>query len=112
MNYVNMSRRNGKTTMLIEAAYVTGYPIIVYDLARAQIVKDQAKKMGFDINVYSIQEFNKQRVNQYFKNAFIDEAKDIIDIALRETLGINVVACTLTLPMIDKQQNKEGSNNE
>ena len=44
MNYVNMSRRNGKTTMLIEAAYVTGYPIIVYDLARAQIVKDQAKK--------------------------------------------------------------------
>lgn len=112
MRFINMPRRSGKTKMLIEAAYITGYPIIAFDSNRAKLVKEQAEKMGLVIDVFSLQEFKRRDINNYFNNALIDEGTNIIELALKETLGTNVAACTLTLPMIDIQQNKEGLNNE
>lgn len=103
MRFINMNRRNGKTTMLIYASYVTGFPIITSTRQMAQSIIIQAKKMGFnDIRVYSLREW--QEVHRYCKdveNVLIDEAGEIIEHALNEVLGANVVASTMSVPMIE-----------
>lgn len=103
MRFINLKRRNGKTTMLIHASYVTGYPIITSTTQMAHFIISQAKKMGFnDIRVYSLGEW--QAVHRYcheVENVLIDEAKDIIEDALKEVLGAKVVACTMSVPMME-----------
>ena len=101
MKFINRRRKSGKTTMMIDTAHITGYPIIVYDQARAHCVKEQAKKMGIlDVEVYSIREFMKYG-NQHHQNVLIDEADAIIRDALNAILKTNVVACTFSIPYED-----------
>lgn len=104
MRFINMARRSGKTTLLINSAYTTGYPIIVYDKARAAAVKKQAKSLGLDIEVYTVNEW----ITAHFlcNKVFIDEAADIIEGALTSLLNAEIVACTFTIPMTEIK-NKE-----
>ena len=106
MRFINMARRSGKTTLLINSAYTTGYPIIVKDKARAAAVKDQAKALGLDIEVYTLTEWlNTYRC--YPKKVFLDEAADIIEGALISALKAEVVACTFSIPMIEINNKEE-----
>lgn len=104
MKYVNVKRRNGKTTMIIHASYITGYPIITSTDQMAHFIIAQAKKMGLDIRVYSIREWKdiqSYHHNYEVENVLIDEAQGIIDCALKETLKANVVASTMSIPMLE-----------
>lgn len=104
-----MARRSGKTTLLINSAYATGYPIIVYDKARAVEVENQAKSLGLDIEVYTVSEWVRSR-NLLDNKVFIDEAADIIEAALVGLLKAEVVACTFSIPM--KEINNKKDKNE
>ena len=101
MKIVNMGRRNGKTTILIHTAYVTGYPIIVYDKKRAEQVFNQSVKMGFKgVEVITLAEWERFKECGIYKNVLIDEGKDIINEALKTILNANIVGITMTEPMI------------
>lgn len=94
-----MARRNGKTTLLINSAYVTGYPIIVYNKARAKSVMDQAKALGLDIDVFTLNEWINNRYPIH--KVFIDEASELIEGALTSILKAEVIACTVTIPLTE-----------
>lgn len=104
MRFINMARRSGKTTLLINSAYTTGYPIIVYDKARAAAVENQAKSLGLDIEVYTVNEWVSSHCPR--NKVFIDEAADIIEYALKSLLKTEVVACTFSISMTEIK-NKE-----
>ena len=99
MKIVNMDRGNGKTTILIHTAYVTGYPIVVFNNKRAEQVLVQAKRIGLDdISVFTIEEWNRSRAHG--SPVLIDESKEIIETALKNLLHTEVKAVTFTEPMI------------
>ena len=109
MRFINMARRTGKTTLLINSSYTTGYPIIVKDSARAKAVKDQAKALGLDIEVISYLDWIN---GHYYDNkVLIDEATELIEGALTRLLRAEVVACTFTIPFTEIN-NKESKTNE
>lgn len=109
MNIINRGRRSGKTTMLIYSAFTTGYPILVKDSARAHLVKDQAKELGCNIEVFTLREWSQLHQVNKKSSIFIDEATDIIELALQYLTGSQVLACTVTLPYTDI---KEAQDNE
>jgi hypothetical protein len=104
MRFINMARRSGKTTLLINSAYTTGYPIIVYDKGRAAAVEKQAKSLGLDIEVYTVNEWLSGHCP--CNKVFIDEAADFFGAALVGLLKAEVVACTFSIPMTEIK-NKE-----
>jgi len=107
MVYINRGRRTGKTTALIIASYVTGYPIIVWNDLRAEQVLKLAKSMGYnDITVFTLFEVQKGK-HFDFDKVFVDEALDIIELALANLLNADIVACTLSLPCYEPNENKE-----
>lgn len=110
MKFLNMGRRSGKTTMLIHASYLTNTPIIVADNMRAKIIKEQAKDLGLDVEVYSVYEWKKRRVNIHNGGVLIDEAEKIIELALGNYLESNVFACSFSIPMIEGPIKKEADN--
>ena len=99
MRFINMARRSGKTTLLINTAYATGYPIIVRDSARAKVIIDQAKSLGLDIKVFSYLDW----INSHYHDnkILIDEASDLITDALSSLLKAEVIACTFSIPMVE-----------
>lgn len=109
MIYINRARGTGKTTMLIHAAFVTGYPIIVWDSMRAQAIKQQAKSMECDVDVYSWKEFKQYGFHDHDK-ILIDEATDFISTALREMLGAEVVSCSMSIPCYQPKESEVKEN--
>lgn len=104
MRFINMERRSGKTTMLIHTAYATESPIIVWDTKRAESVFQQARNMGFDIDVFTVDEWVKQKPHK--DSVLIDEGKEIIEAALISMLHTRVSAITLSEPMITNNKEK------
>lgn len=108
MKFINMARRSGKTTMLINAAYVNGAPILVSSESRKSFVKKQAETMGLTVEVYSLHEFTVNHMHVYTSGLYIDDAEDVIEKVLTQTLGSPVRACTMSVPYIDlKKEEKE-----
>lgn len=108
MKFINMNRGTGKTTMLINTAYVTGYPIVVFNTKRAEQVLVQAKRVGLDdISVFTIEGWNRSRTHA--TPVLIDESKEIIEAALVNLLHTEVKAVTFTEPMLETII-KEGRN--
>ena len=48
MRFINKGRGTGKTTMMIHSAYTTGYPIIVTNHIRKDLILQQAHEMNCD----------------------------------------------------------------
>jgi len=71
-----MARRSGKTTILINSAYITGYPILVYNRARAEVVKKQAKSLGLDIEIFTVSEWVTSNY-PCKRKVLIDEAAEL-----------------------------------
>lgn len=108
MKFINRPRRTGITTMLIATAYITGYPIIVVNENFARCIKDQARKTGYNIEVYTVSEWrNIFACGAPRENVLIDEADGVIELALENLLRCKVAACTLTLPMTDVTEKEE-----
>ena len=111
MKIINRARRSGKTTMLIYSAYCTQAPILVKDSARARSVIEQSKELGCNIEVFTLREWSQLRGVDKKSSIFIDEATDIIELALQCLTGSQVLACTVTIPFTDNK-NEEVSTNE
>lgn len=106
--FINMARRNGKTTILIHTSFVTGYPIIVNDTAQKKFILDQAKARDLDITVYTLREWIEgERLNHLYAGVLIDEAETIIEKALEYYLGTHVIAYTATIPIKEIKKDKE-----
>lgn len=100
MKFINRSRHSGKTTMLINTAHITGYPILVEDTSRATYMIEQARKMGInDIQVYDVDSYLKAKIfGHSLTEILIDEGEKIIEKALNNYLQSTVVACTFSIP--------------
>ena len=106
MKYINMGRGSGKTVMLIHTAYVTDYPIIVWDAKRVEQVLNTARSMGLNgIKVFTVNEW--ARLHMRTDKVVVDEGKEIIEAALTSLLHAEVQAVTFTEPMIENL-NKKG----
>ena len=114
MKFINRSRCSGKTSMLINTAHITGYPIVVENTIREKVVYEQARRMGInDINVLTIHDFSKGRnhTNESI-HILIDEGERIIEMALNNFLGAYVVACTFSIPYENINQDKKEGEKE
>lgn len=113
MKFINRARQTGKTTMLINTAHITGYPIVVYDENRARCVIEQARKMGvLDIEVMTVRgavELISKGMN-HNKSILIDEADKIIELALDKFFNANVVACTFSIPYENFMKKEDEEN--
>lgn len=104
MRFINMARQSGKTTSLIYASYVTGTPILVKTANQANFILKQAKELGIkELNVYTLDYFirSKGLIQADMSNGIlIDEAQDIIEMALQSFLGVQPIAATFSIDMI------------
>jgi len=105
MKFINMARQNGKTAMLINAAYVNNVPILVPSEKRKEFVKKQAESMGLKVEVYSLHEFIIRRI--HVSEFYIDDAEEVIEKALTEMLGAPVRACTMSVPYIERKREEK-----
>lgn len=95
---LNKPRNSGKTTELIHASEVTGYPIITNNKTQAAYIFDSAQKMGCNIEKpMTVSELLSTNKPFNYENVLIDEGLDIISKALDCYLRSHVVAVTLTL---------------
>ena len=105
MRFINMPRQSGKTTSLIYASYVTGAPILVKTATQANFILKQAKELGIkELNVYTLDYFirSKGLIQADRSNGIlIDEAQDIIEMALQNFLGVQPIAATFSIEMIN-----------
>lgn len=101
MRLLIKGRASSKTTGLINASEVTGYPIVVHDYSSVNNVKQIASEMGCTIpepvTVYELRDGSK-RGDKMYEHVLVDELGFFIDSAIKEYLGVDVVAATMTDP--------------
>ena len=84
------NRGTGKTTSLIHDAYYTGLPIVVATQARKNYILEQAKAMGVEVKVFTVNEISAEGMR--VREVLVDELEDI----LTQCLGCKVVKATMT----------------
>lgn len=98
MRLLIKERASGKTTGLIYASEATGYPICVAVQARVNHIIQMAEEMGCNIpQPVTVTELR----NGLFKgsevhNVLFDEVREILEDALSNYLGVNVVGATMS----------------
>lgn len=104
MRFINWGRGNGKTSLLISTAYVTGMPIITSTHAHKNNILDTAHKMNVqgNIDVYTVEEW--QMIPHHNEKVLIDDVEIILERILSEYLNAEVVAGTMTIPIDDKEE--------
>ena len=105
MKFINMARQSGKTTMLINAAYVNGAPILVPNENRKMYLEEQAKSMGLKVEVYSLNDPIITRIHP--SEFYIDDAEEVFERALMQLLGAPVRACTMSIPYIERKKEEK-----
>ena len=111
MIYLTGKRRSGKTTTLIYASAVTGYPIVTPTRSMADFIKKQAQTLDIKIPepvcVEQLRLFSRGRTDDNDKY-FIDNADEIIKLALKEYLHCTPVAAVIndvtTINALPKEQ--------
>ena len=93
-----MPRGAGKTTRLIHASEVAGYPILCSNLFMVDNAKKMAEEMRCDIP-YPMTVADFRHKFHQDENVLVDEilANNLLATALNQYIGANVVACTMTL---------------
>lgn len=84
------NRGTGKTTSLIHDAYFTGLPIVVATQARKNYILEQAKAMGVEVKVFTVNDISAEGMR--VREVLVDELEDI----LNQCLGCKVVKATMT----------------
>lgn len=104
---LNKHRGWGKTTQLIYSSEVTGYPIIVKNRYSKSIIISKALELKCNIpQPITVDEFINNHLGNKYKNVLVDEGMDLIEYALKQTLGTDIAAMTLTLPFNDEVTNE------
>lgn len=102
MRIINRSRGAGKTAMLVQAAYITGLPIIVPTGTSKEYVLELAKNMDVlnFIDVYTLDEWKRYGNYGRHKNGvLIDNMDLILDRILSDYLNAPVITGTISIPM-------------
>lgn len=111
---INRPRQSRKSTMLLDTAYITGYPIVVSTNAYKMELERMAKELGFySVDIYTIKEWQVVPHDRSCEKVLIDEGIDIINAALTAYLRATPVALTMTLPFDEsktEKENKDDSN--
>ena len=84
------NRGTGKTTSLIHDSYFTGLPIVVTTQARKNYILEQAKAMGVEVKVFTVNEISAEGMR--VREVLVDELEDV----LNQCLGCKVVKATMT----------------
>ena len=99
MNLLIKDRASGKTTGLIYTSEATQYPIVTFNRASIDYIKDMARKMECLIpEPLCINDFTRDsaRGKRLPDNVLLDEAGMVIGDALNAYLRTNVIAATMT----------------
>lgn len=59
------------------------------------------------VEVYSLHEFIINKKHVYVSELYIDDAEEIIERALTQTLGTAVRACTMSVPYIERKREEK-----
>lgn len=113
MKIINGERASGKTDGLIMTAYATGARIITPTKRMAQFIEARAKERGIEIE-------KPMQYNEYLDGPgkfmanercpiLIDEAETIIQYALSCVFKRDVIAITLSEPLIKSLLSETGS---
>lgn len=99
MKLIIKDRGMGKTTQLIHASEITGYPIVASTEAIVNNIKKQAERIGCKIpEPMSANELlhNKSVGRHEYENILVDEVciNGLLQKALNQYFGRNVIACT------------------
>lgn len=106
MRLLIKDRGKGKTTGLIYASEATGYPIATGNEVMVDHIKQMAKEMNCNIpEPITFYELKKLRDNSY-STVLLDEVTCILEDALSEYLGTNVICATMTDNLKISEQNK------
>lgn len=97
MKIINRGRQTGKTLALICASYINESPIVVLNQARKTCLLEQAKRLGYKVEVYTVREMQEiTKYNHGKREVLVDEATALIEEALSSYLGAPVKAITMT----------------
>lgn len=98
MRLLIKDRAKGKTTQMIYTSEATGYPIVVETEMQKNFIMDKAKEMDIVIpEPITINEIEHRKLREYrIEKVIIDEGYNIIANALKEYIGCEVAAVTLT----------------
>lgn len=98
MRLLIKDRAKGKTTQMIYTSEATGYPIVVETEAQKSNLMDKAKSMDVIIpEPITINEIGRGKLRVCrTQKVIIDEGYNIIANALKEYIGCEVAAVTLT----------------
>lgn len=98
MRLLIKNRAKGKTTQMIYTSEATGYPIVVETEAQKSLLMDKAKNMDVIIpEPVTINDVERRKLRGCrIEKVLIDEGYNIIANALKEYIGCEVAAVTLT----------------
>lgn len=98
MRLLIKDRAKGKTTQMIYTSEATGYPIVVETEAQKSLLMDKAKNMDVIIpEPVTINDVERRKLRGCrIEKVLIDEGYNIIANALKEYIGCEVAAVTLT----------------
>lgn len=102
MKFINRARGNRKSMMLIHTAYATDIPIIVSTNNRRDNLLKLAIDLGCEgIDIYTVEE--RRRFKMSREDLLVDDSDSIIQEALNEYLNGNVIAASMTIPMVNEK---------
>lgn len=112
MQIINMNRGNGKTIMLIYAAYMTGSTIVCRDMVSESIIQDRAEKLGMTVSTITHQQLKRLKLTK--TKLVIDDIDYYLDTIIKSYFESNeILSCTMSIPCIDRITKLErGDNNE
>jgi len=103
MNLIIKEHGKGKTTQLIYTSEATQFPILVDTNFRKNQLVDQANKLECYIpEPLTLDDMKYHKFNLEY--ILIDEGKNIIEKALKDYLGCDVLAVTMTDEIKDKYE--------
>lgn len=110
MKLLIKERGTCKTTGLIYASEATGCPIVTSSKINACYIIDNAKQMGCDIpDPITVDDLRFHKM-EHVTHVLFDNVETILEKAINEYLGTNVVCATMTAIGDKNKENKEELN--
>ena len=109
---INLPRCGGKTTALVYASAVDRIPILCFSTFQKRYIKELAKKLG--VNIPEPLTCNSNDLSRIgglgVRKVLIDDAEAVIPEFIKEKLGIEIGAMTMSVPMVNPEQKTFSEN--
>lgn len=107
MKLIVKDRGVGKTHMLVQVSYITGYPIVCFNNASARYIKEMAEKLGANIpEPISVDELRKgnSKSKRGYDKVLVDDINVFITKALQEYLGVDEIVAATCSPYYTEEE--------